>query len=163
MLEGIVNQALDWPVDDVIVALGSDADEIASRSNLGRATIIIDPNWAEGSASPIRAALDLVTRDRSVDRVMLVRGDQPGIEKNVVESLIETSLESDADVVVPKYRYANGWPVIIGPPLWDRFLSLEGSLDVLDVFASHAKSLDEVWFNHIEPHVIAVSDDLERS
>ena len=102
-----------------------------------------------------------MTRDRSVDRVILVRGDQPGIEHDVAELLIE-SAQDDADAIVPKYRYAQGWPVIIGVSLWDRFLSLEGSVDVLDVVASHAHVVQEVWVDHLEPHVVVTKDDLVR-
>ncbi|MEN8237797.1 MAG: NTP transferase domain-containing protein [Actinomycetota bacterium] len=160
MLEGVVNEVARWPVDDVFVVLGSNGEEIAVQTDLGTATIIIDPGWSEGPASPIRASLDLVMRDRSVDLVVLVRGDQPGVERTVVETLIDAARETDADAVTPKYRYAKGWPVVIGPGLWDRFLSIEGSLDVLDVIATHAHTSEEVWVDHLEPQVIASPDDL---
>jgi CTP:molybdopterin cytidylyltransferase MocA len=160
MLEAIVSEVARWPVDDVVVVLGSDGEEIAERTDLATATIIIDPGWREGQASPIRAALDLVTRDRSVDLIVLVRGDQPGVERTVAESLISLAREADADAVTPKYRYARGWPVVIGPGLWDRFLSIEGGLDVHDVIATHANPSEEVWVDHLEPRVITVQDDL---
>ncbi len=54
MLEGIVSDVFGWPVDDVVVVLGSDADEIAERVDFKSATIIIDPGWNEGASSPIR-------------------------------------------------------------------------------------------------------------
>jgi CTP:molybdopterin cytidylyltransferase MocA len=160
MLEGIVREVARWPVDDVIVVLGSNSEEIAERADLGSATIIIDPDWHEGQSSPIRAALDLVSRDRSVDLVVLVRGDQPGVEGTVAEALIEAAINDDADAVVPKYRYAQGWPVVIGPDLWDRFLSIEGSLDVHDVIATHASTRLDVWVDHLEPRCITDSEDL---
>jgi len=162
MLEGIVREVARWPVDDVIVVLGSDGEQIAEQADLGATTIIIDPGWSEGESSPIRAALDLVTRDRSVDLIVLVRGDQPGVEGSVAEALIDAARQEGADAVTPRYRYAQGWPVVIGPSLWDRFLSIEGGLDVHDVIATHANTSEEVWVDHLEPRVIAVQDDLRR-
>lgn len=162
MLESIVDDVAGWPVDDVIVVLGSDGEEVADRADLGGATIIIDPGWSEGGASPIRAAFDLVTRDRAVDFVVLVRGDQPGVERSDVEALMDVAHESGADATMPKYRYAVGWPVVIGPGLWARFLSLEGGLEVHDVIATHANSTEEVWVDHLEPQVIDTWDDLSR-
>ena len=162
MLEAIVKEVARWSVDDVIVVLGGDGEEIAEQADLGTATIIIDPGWSEGEASPIRAALDLITRDRSVDLIILVRGDQPGVDAAVAEGLINVARESDADAVTPKYRYASGWPVVIGDGLWDRFLSIEGRLDVHDVIATHAETREDVWVDHLEPRVIAVQDDLPR-
>jgi CTP:molybdopterin cytidylyltransferase MocA len=160
LLETTVSEVIRWPVDDVVVVLGSDGDEIVEQIDLATATIIIDPGWDEGQASPIRVALDHVTRDRSVDLVVLARGDQPGIESSVVEALLDAAREVDVDAVVPKYRYANGWPVVIGPTLWDRFLSAEGRIDVLDMIATHARSTKEVWVDHLEPLVMASRDDL---
>ncbi len=160
MLEGIVSDVFGWPVDDVVVVLGSDADEIAERVDFKSATIIIDPGWNEGAASPIRASLDLITRDRSVDLVLFVRGDQPGIEAEMVAALIDRAHEGGADAVIPKYRYAQGWPVVVGPALWDRLLSLEGTLDVHDVINTHASARDEVWVEHLEPRCVLELDDL---
>lgn len=160
MLEGIVKEVARWPVDDVLVVLGSDGEEIAEQADLGSATIIIDPGWSEGEASPIRAALDLITRDRSVDLIVLVRGDQPGVDFAVAEELIDVAHESDADAVRPKYRYASGWPIAIGDRLWDRFLSIEGRLDVHDVISTYADSREDVWVDHLEPRVIAAHGDL---
>lgn len=160
MLETIVNQVAQWPVDDVVVVLGSDSEEIAQQSNLAAATIIIDPGWNEGKASPIRAAMDLVTRDRSLDLIVLARGDQPGVDDTVVASLIDVARESGADAVVPKYRYARGWPVVVGSGLWGRFMTIEGELNVHDVIASHATAPEEVWVDHLEPHVIASPSDM---
>ena len=160
MLETIVSSVAAWPVDDVVVVLGADGDEIVERADFATATIIIDPGWSEGEASPIRAAMDLVTRDRSVDLIVLVRGDQPGVEGSVVESLIDMARSSDVDAVTPKYRYAMGWPVVVGPGLWDQFMSIEGNLDVHDVIATHANLKEEVWIDHLEPTIIRVHDDL---
>jgi molybdenum cofactor cytidylyltransferase len=160
MLQTIVNTVAAWPVDDVFVVLGADGDNIAERIDFAGATIIIDPEWSEGEASPIRAAMDLVTRDRSVELIVLVRGDQPGVEYSVAETLIDTARNSDADAVTPKYRYATGWPVVIGPGLWDRFMSIEGNLDVHDVIVTHANDREDVWIDHLEPKIIRVHDDL---
>jgi molybdenum cofactor cytidylyltransferase len=160
MLEVIVSAVAGWPVDDVVVVLGADSDEIVERADFATATIVIDPGWSEGDASPIRAAIDLVTRDRSVDLIVLVRGDQPGVEDSVAETLIDTARSSDADAVTPKYRYATGWPVVIGPGLWDRFMSIEGNLDVHDVIVTHANDQEDVWIDHLEPKIIRVHDDL---
>ena len=162
MLESIVSGVSRWPVDDVIVVLGSDAEEITRRADLGTGTIIIDPGWGEGEASPIRAALDLLSRDRSIDLVVLVRGDQPGIEGALAEALIDVAREGGVDSVTPKYRYARGWPVVIGPALWDRFLSIEGTLDVHDVIATHGKAVEEIWVDHLEPTIVVTPEDLRR-
>ena len=55
MLERVVADASMWPVDEVIVVLGADADAIEDACDLTQVSLVIDPEWAEGSASPLRA------------------------------------------------------------------------------------------------------------
>jgi len=162
LLERVIGRALLWPVDEIVVVLGSDGEVVASSLEFGDASVLVDPEWEEGTASPLRVALDFVSRDRSVDLVVLARGDQPGIERDVVASLIETARESGADAVVPKYRYARSWPVVVGPVLWGHFLGLEGDIDVHDAITTHAGSVDEVWFDHLAPRIVDTLEDAQR-
>ena len=160
MLERIVRDARSWPVDDVVVVLGDRADEIVAGCSLDGATILIDPEWVEGGAAPLRAVLDLLSRDRDIRRIVLARGDQPFVGSEVVAALLEAAVDESSDVVLPKYRYATGWPIVISRGLWDLFLGLEGSIDIHDVLRSHVGAIDEVWFDRLSPAILRSPDDL---
>ena len=151
MVAQAIESCLAWSVDERVVVLGSDADLIAETIKDPEITVLIDPEWSEGSSSPIRAALDLVTRDRSVERCVLARADQLDVSPEVVNELIAAALVSDADVVLPKYRYARGLPVVIGPDMWRHLLGQEGDAALLDSISLHATSTDEIWFDRIAP------------
>lgn len=162
MLQALVNKAAGWEVDEVLVVLGAGADEIVESLDFRDMTVLIDPGWAEGTASSIRAALDLVSRDRSVRRCVVARGDQPGVSSEVVHALVAAAREPNVDAIVPKYRYAPGWPVVLDSSLWADLLSGEGSLDLLDFVASHASSVEEVWFDHLPPASYVTPQDLPQ-
>lgn len=159
LLQHVVDDAATWPVDDVIVALGPNADQIIDVIEFGKCTVVVDPEWEEGSASPLRATLDLVSRDRAIQRCVIARGDQPGIEGSVVGELIDMAAETSADAVVPKYRYAFGWPIVLDYSIWAPLLGGEGSVDLHDVVASHATSMEEVWYDRIAPRSYETADD----
>jgi molybdenum cofactor cytidylyltransferase len=163
LLDAVVADATSWPVDEVMVVLGADAQEVEAGADLKRVSVLVDPEWAEGAASPIRASLDLLSRDRGVSHVLLARGDQPGIGAGVVDRVVAAARSEGVDAVVPKYRYALGWPVAVARSLWDVFLGLEGAIDVHDLIATHASSTHEVWFDHLSPAVINGVDDLPRA
>ena len=163
MLQVVVDRVKDWPVDNVVVVLGADAAEIVETIDFRGMTVVIDPEWSEGNASPIRAALDLVSRDRSTDRCVIAWGDQPVADIETVQALLDVALESGADAVVPKYRYAVGWPVILDYSMWERLLGSEGSVDILAVVASHAVSVEEVWFDNVAPTIYATAGDLPQA
>lgn len=146
-----IESCLQWNVDERVIVLGSDAEHVAETIIDPGITVLIDPEWSEGASSPIRAALDLVTRDRSVERCVLARADHLDVRPKIVNDLISEALSSDADVVVPKYRYVRGWPIVIGPEMWGHLLGQEGDIDVLATVALHASTVDEVWFDRIAP------------
>lgn len=163
LLQHVVDDAAQWPVDEVVVVLGSDADRIIGRVDFGPMTVVIDPEWSEGSASPLRAALDLASRDRSVSRCIIARGDQPGIDAGTIGALIDAADQGDSDAVVPKYRYARGWPVVLDYSLWEQLLGGEGTVDLLDVVASHATGVEEVWYDHLGPKAYESPDDFPKT
>jgi molybdenum cofactor cytidylyltransferase len=163
MLQSTIKDAATWPVDEVLVVLGAAAADIMESIDFTGTTVVIDSEWSEGSASPVRAGLDLVSRDRSVRRCIVARGDQPGIGSEVAQDLIAAAIDTGAEAVVPKYRYAVGWPVVLDFSLWEHLLGGEGALDLLDFVASHASVVEEVWFDHLPPATYATFQDLSRS
>lgn len=160
LLDSVVEDARTWPVDALYVVLGADADAVAEGCDLDGVAVLMDPEWREGNAAPLRAVLDLLSRDRSIRRAVIARGDQPGVKPEVVASLIEVADETEASAVVPKYRYARGWPVLVANDLWDIFLGLEGHVEVHDVLAAHSVAVSEVWIDQLSPTVIETPDDL---
>lgn len=151
MLQRVIDISIDWPVEERFVVLGSDAEQVIESIDFRGATVVIDSDWSEGSASPLRAALDLVSRDRAVDACLVARGDQPDLEASTVEALLEVAADTAADAVLPTYRYATGWPIVLNYSMWEHLLSSECSVDLQAVVASHATSSEQVWFDHLPP------------
>lgn len=160
LLERTVRSASEWPVDEVIVVLGADAEILEESVDLGGVSVLVDPSWAEGTAAPLRAVMDLLSRSRDVTHVIVARGDQPEVRTSDVERLVAAARADGVSAVVPKYRYAVGYPVVIGRAVWDVFLRLEGEIDALDILTSHGATIEEVWFDHVAPRRILVPDDL---
>lgn len=160
LLGRAIASASSWPVDETVVVLGADHQLVEDRSDLASTTVVVDPGWKEGLASPLRAVLDFTSRDGSITHVVIGFGDQMDVRTADVDTLVSTALDRRSDVVVPKYRYATGYPVIIRRPLWDVFVRLEGDIDIHDVIATHTTSVDEVWFDHVAPRRILGPEDL---
>jgi CTP:molybdopterin cytidylyltransferase MocA len=160
LIEVVVDEARTWPVDDVVVVLGADGEQIAAQADLGDALLVLDLDSSQGLAASLRIGLDTLARDRHVERAVFAYGDQPGVEPDVVAALVATQAEPGCLAAVPRYRYARGWPIVIGRDLWVRFLGLEGDIDVLDVLGSHPEGVKEVWFDRLTDPRIRDADDL---
>jgi molybdenum cofactor cytidylyltransferase len=160
LLRSTVASALSWRVDDCIVVLGPDADGNADLIDDFDVTVVIDPEWAEGASSPLRVALDLVTRDLGLERTVIARADQRDVNAEIVDRLIAVAVDTMADAVFPKYRYQRGWPIVVGSTMWQRLLGLEGDYDLHSLISMHAASIEEVWFDRLSPPIIASVDDI---
>ena len=160
MLDVVVDAAGTWPVDDVFVVLGSHAEVVLAEADLDRATVVIDPEWSEGIASPLRAGLDTVTRSGTFDAAVLAHGDQPGVTATIVAAVLRTLRDRGAGAAFPRYRYAPGWPIAVHEELWPWLLGLEGDPELLDLLRSHPRSAAEVWLDELAPPRIDQASDL---
>ena len=156
--------------DRVVVVLGADGDRIADGTDFGSADIVIDPEWQEGSAAPLRAGLDTVSRDASIEHVIIFEATIPVFDQEVVRVLVAAHLAVphsrpgrrllDKSATVPKFRYALAMPVVIGRSLWERFLGLEGDAAVLQTLSAHPDWVNEVWIDRLPPTPVHTIQDL---
>ncbi|MEA3511746.1 MAG: NTP transferase domain-containing protein [Actinomycetota bacterium] len=147
-----------WPVDEVIVVLGPDAEEIASTLGSWDATIVIDPEWEEGLAASLRVGLDVVMRGPAADLVIISFADQPGVPVSDVSALVESA--EDVAAVVPKYRYRRGFPIVLARDAWEHLLGMEDDVDLLGLLESHPAGVAEVWFDHLETPRVQCPEDV---
>jgi len=160
MVRRVVLDSLEWNVHGRVVVIGPDDELVADAISDLSVTVIVDPEWEEGASSPLRAALDHIMRDRQVSNCVIARADQPGVSARVVDALVERAHETHADAVVPKYRYARGWPVVIGHGLLERLLGLEGDFQLHDVISTHASAIEEYHFDELGKQILDSADQV---
>ncbi len=160
VIDHVVAQARDWPVETVVVVLGAAAEEVLVGSDLGEVTVVIDPEWEEGVAASLRAGVDTVTRLGDYDAVVVAYGNQPFNPPEVVARLLDAHNEAGRLATVPKYRYAVGAPFVVGTGLWSRLMGLEGEATPEQLLQSHPDWVEEVWFDRVPPRRIVTPDDL---
>lgn len=151
LLGYILEQARSWPVDQVVVVLGSEAETILERVDLGQAVVVLNPEWEEGQASSLRAGLAALEREGSMEAAFIVLGDQPEVDPAVLPALVEAYRSSGRWAVVPKYRYTRGNPVLVARALWPRLMSLKGDEGARRLFEAHPEWVEEVRFDQLPP------------
>jgi molybdenum cofactor cytidylyltransferase len=163
LLQTVLDEIDAWPVDDVVVVLGDQAEPILDTVRFGDALVVIDPEWSEGAAASLRVGLDTLAREQLLGPCVIARGDQIGVRPDLVQRLLDAHAAERAVATVPKYRYARGWPIVVAERLWPRLMGLEGRVDVLDVLSSHPEGVVEVWFDSLSPTLVGGIEDLPRS
>ncbi len=74
-------------VADPVVVLGAEADRVITRTDLSDATVVVNPDWASGMASSLRAGVAAAT-EGGPEAIMIVLVDQPGLGPAVVDRLV---------------------------------------------------------------------------
>lgn len=160
LLGHIIDQVRQFPVDEIWVVLGSGIDEILDRVDLEDCGVVENPEWEEGIASSLRVGLDALLQKSRADAALIVIGDQPQLDQRVVTEVVDTFAQAGRPVVIPKYRYTWGNPVLVDRSLWPRLMSLEGDEGARRLFQAHPEWVEEVWIDHLPPRDVDTEADL---
>jgi molybdenum cofactor cytidylyltransferase len=162
LLGHVVARTFAFPVDEVWVILGHDADGILDETDLGDAYVVENLEWEEGIASSLRVALDALTRLSRCDCALIVIGDQPEVSVETVSQLLASHARAGKPVTVPKYRYSWGNPAVVDRSLWPRLMSLEGDEGAKRLWQAHPEWVNEVWFSETAPRDVDTEADIDE-
>jgi molybdenum cofactor cytidylyltransferase len=126
LLELVVGQVCDSGVDDVVVVLGAAFDQIQDRVELGRARVLVNPAHASGMASSLKAGL--ASLDAGVDRVVVILGDQPDVDAELLNELLDLQESSELPAAALDFNGLLHPPVVLKRELWAGLMSLEGDV-----------------------------------
>ncbi|MBF9070252.1 nucleotidyltransferase family protein [Streptacidiphilus fuscans] len=89
------------------VVLGASAEEVLRTAELGDAEVVLNPDWASGMGSSLRAGLDGLDADLDADGVLVGLVDTPGVTAEAVRRV----LGSGAELAAASYGGERGHPV----------------------------------------------------
>ena len=160
LLQSSLERVGHWPVDRTVVVLGADEEEVMDTLDFGNCTVVIDPEWQEGSASPLRAGLDHLLREVGISTVILADVSQVVFDADVVGNLLTTADSERSWAVVAKYRYEWAMPYLIGIDLWPQLLGREGDAGIERLFKAHPDWVHEMYLDAPRPLTITHIEDL---
>jgi len=128
--------------EPVVVVLG------AALADVTGATVVVNPDWASGMASSLRAGLGaLATAPRGVSAVVVHLADMPDVTAAAVRRLVAAH-EAGATAAVAAYGGRRGNPVLLARSTWPEVARLaEGDVGARAYLAAHPG------------HVVAVACD----
>jgi molybdenum cofactor cytidylyltransferase len=140
LLGHVVDVALASGAEPVVVVLGHQAD--ACRAALGGrpVQVVVNPDWAQGQSTSVRAGLAALPANVSGALFPLV--DQPGVTPDLTNALIKRHQATLAPVVWPEYQGRRGNPVLFDRDIFPHLVRLKGDTGgrpVLQAYARHAE------------------------
>ena len=142
MVEQAIDNLLNSAVNEVIVVLGYKAEEIIKSLAAKPVKFAINPNYQQGMSTSIIAGLNLV--DRQAQAVMLALGDQPLVDSQTINRLIDEFYNHDKGIAVPTYQGRRGHPIIFAIKYKQKLLELEGDIGGRQIIQYHPDDILEV-------------------
>ena len=135
LIRHTLRRVLASSLDQVILVIGHEADEIRTAVADLPVACVFNADAAAGQSTSVRAGLAALSPD--VAAAVFILGDQPGVDPNVIDTLIASWRESGAPVVVPRYEDRMGNPVLFDRRLFPELAALEGDSGARPVVRAH--------------------------
>lgn len=158
LLAGALDVARDAGFDQLVVALGAAADDVAAAVDLQGADVVRNDAHGTGCSSSIAAALPAV--DPRSDGVVLLLGDQPGVRVDAVAALLRAV--GGAALGVCRYDDGLGHPFWLGRAVFDDLSRLHGDKGVWKLIESGRHPVAEARIGGTVPLDVDTWDDYER-
>jgi len=142
LLGQIMENLLQSQAAETIVVLGSQAEKIIPQIAREPVRIVVNPDFEQGMSSSIKCGLSHISE--AADGVMIVLGDQPLIEKETIDLLIERHRQSERGIILPVYNGRRGHPVIFKMKYKDELLRLTGDIGGKQIVERHPSDVLEV-------------------
>lgn len=136
LLAHVLQAATLSSVHDTVVVLGHAADEIGTRVGDSGQRIVINPEYADGQSTSLRAGLQALPDD--ADAAVVLLGDQPRITPALIDAVIGGFCgQPQNDVFVqPVFGGTPGNPVLIGADLFGAATRVVGDKGVRELMRS---------------------------
>src|SRR5262249_61376135 len=93
--------------------LGGAAAEVRRQISFGTATVVENEAFTEGCASSYRTGLGAV--NERAEAVAVLLGDQPGVDRTVIDLAVEAWRRAPSPIILVSYRGRLGHPPIFSP------------------------------------------------
>jgi len=146
ILEQTIDNLLGSVVNEVIVVIGHMADEISQSIATKPVKMVVNRDYAQGMSTSIIAGLNMV--DSQAQAVMLALGDQPLIDSQTINRLVEEFYNHDKGIAIPTYQGRRGHPVIFALKKYkEELLELRNDIGGRYIIKSHPDDILEVAVN----------------
>jgi len=142
MLERILETLRRTKVEQVVVVLGDHSAQVKRGVKFDKEKVVVNREFHEGMSSSLKLGLREVPKEAGAALVVL--GDQPFVQPETIDRMLEAYLRSKATVVVPVLRGKRGNPVLLDRRLFPEVEIIRGDVGAKSVVRRHGKEVLEV-------------------
>lgn len=138
VIEQVAGILIAAGVGQIIVVTGGARDRVGAALSGYPVRLVHNPEFArEEMLSSLQAGIRQLNAD--IDACLIVLGDQPGIEVDVIRAIMDRFRAGDerAKLVVPSYKMRRGHPWLAARSLWKELLAMQSGQTLRDFLHAH--------------------------
>jgi molybdenum cofactor cytidylyltransferase len=139
----VVTTLMQARVDEIVVVTGGARLEVeAVLNDVPGAAVrtVFNPRYTEDDMLvSLQAGIGALSE--KVQAVLVVLGDQPQIEVETVQALVETYRSGGYPLIVPSYHMRRGHPWMVDHALWVDLLSVPAGSTMREFLNTHSKQI----------------------
>jgi molybdenum cofactor cytidylyltransferase len=140
LLDRVLETARACRFDQLLCVVGGGADDVRARVDLSGLEVVENRHYGEGCSSSIAAALGAV--DPRAEVLVLMLGDQPGVQADAVAALLAG--RGTAPLAACAYADGRGHPLAFGRAMFEELTRLHGDKGVWKLLDRHASEVADV-------------------
>ena len=157
LLEQALRNVRQSHVREIVLVLGHEAEAIRNQLTLDGMKVVLNPDYAEGMGTSIRAGLAALAPD--AQGAFMVLADQPFVRPATFDRLIQEHGRLKPQIVVPMYRGFRGNPVLLDRSVFPELDGLRGDVGCRAIFGNHTDKILKVEVN--DPGILLDADSEE--
>lgn len=144
----VVDRAARSSVDDIVVVIGAHGPQVMAALRGMRVNFAFNEKFAMGQGTSVASGIEHVRR--TADAAVMLLGDQPGIEPDLISNVV-TARQEGASIVMTLYGSGRSHPVLFGREHFDALAALTGDQGGREIIARHADQVVVVDGDDAQP------------
>jgi molybdenum cofactor cytidylyltransferase len=143
IIEKSVDTLLASKIDELIVVIGYQSRAVLRRLGSRRLKTVINRQYRTGMSTSIRRGLGQVSSKS--EAILIALADQPSIETDLIDHLIDVYRQNLHGIVLPSYKGKRGHPVILNRFRYEEEMgNLTGDVGCRPILNRHPEDILEV-------------------
>jgi molybdenum cofactor cytidylyltransferase len=145
IVEKAIDNLLNSAISETIVVLGYKDEKIRKTIAGKPVKIAINPDYQQGMSTSIIAGLKQI--NKRAQAVLIALGDQPFVDSQTINSLVEAFTDNKRGIIIPIYQGRRGNPAIFAIKYKNELLNLKGDVGGREIIKRHPDDVLEVAVN----------------
>lgn len=151
----VIDELVKAGVDHLYVVVGSNKEELPALLSGYSIEYIFNPEYANDEMI-ISVKMGLSKIHDESTAALIVLGDQPQIEANIIRSIVDSYKLTGKKIVVPSFQMHRGHPWLIDRSLWEEIYNLETGKTLRDYLKQNQDNI-----LYIETNSSCILQDLD--